>query len=168
MNNQLFLTCPISKANGLIKSTYGPECYILHALGAVFNFNETRYKKAFSQFLNRESIGKISIVHDLQGQFLTNTILGESSLGYPAEDIFKDIYEKHKTQFSELKHHTEKVRKLSILHMKRLANELKTVQVDGNPMITETIEVNGLIIDKQNIEEVDLYLEHDITSEVNL
>jgi len=156
MTNKLFLTCPFSRADDLIKSIYGPKCFILHALAAVFNFDEINYKRAFKAFVDRESIGEITIVHDRRCRFLSNVVSKKTGYGYPAEAKLRGILEQNRDHFPEEMKLKEKVKTLSILHMKQLAIELKTTQIRSYPLISDIVDINGMFIDINQTKKIDV------------
>lgn len=92
---QLFLVCPFSICEHLIRNHFGDQSYFMSAPGGVFRLHELDYREAFEDFLDREMISQLSFVQDISCPIIQRILNRSERFGIGVESEIEALYVEH-------------------------------------------------------------------------
>jgi len=92
---QLFLVCPFTMSEHVIRNHFGNQSYFMSAPGSVFRLHELDYREAFEEFLDREMITQLSFVHDVSCPIIQRILKRNARFGIGVESEIEAIYVEH-------------------------------------------------------------------------
>ncbi len=149
MKNKLFIVCPFSQMELFLQKKYGNEVYFITALASIMQWNHKEDMDAIRDFIIRESVQEIYLVHETGCRFINNVITKRKLYGLPSEDILKNIYLEHYFSDFENKELSVQQFKLAELAIKYQAEEIIKSDVLGIQIIEDTVSLKGLITSKK-------------------
>jgi carbonic anhydrase len=149
MTNKLFLICPTFQLEPFLKEKYGDNSFFLTALGAVFNLNEITYLESVADFLKREAIQEIFIVHDTSCPFLRSVLEKGKGFGTSAERVLIDLLVEHYALVMGKETLTDKKKTLAELNIRRQADEILSNELLVQQIIDADLSIKGLITSKE-------------------
>ncbi|TXK50060.1 hypothetical protein FVR03_05515 [Pontibacter qinzhouensis] len=160
MKNRLFLICPASQTESLIKEQYGQEVFFLTALGAVFNFQEINYVETLEDFLKREAIDEVIIVSDSSCPFIKSVLEQEKGFDTKAEQVLRDLLVDNYATVMAGDSLADKKKNMAKLNIQRQADDILSNELLLSPITQSQIRIKGLVTTKEKgqLEEVKLTL----------
>jgi carbonic anhydrase len=149
MKNKLFIVCPFSQMELFLQKKYGNEIYFITALASIMQWNQKEDMDAIRDFIIRESVQEIYLVHDTGCRFINNIITKHKLYGLPSEEIIQNIYVEHYLSDFENKELSVQQFKLAELSIKYQAEEITKSDVLGIQIIEDAILLKGLITSKK-------------------
>ncbi|MGY5848572.1 carbonic anhydrase [Salegentibacter sp. HM20] len=147
----LYLVCPECHIEQTIRKEFGSDVYFLTALGSVFDISEFEYAEDVNQLINNATISEIVIVNDIHCTFIKNTVYEHENHGTDAEKKLIELKINNKDKFESLKA-PQQQKFLAKLNIYRQAYELMDVAFIGNKIEEGTIQLSGLIFNRENSE----------------
>lgn len=160
MKNKLFLICPASQTEALIKEQYGQEVFFLTALGAVFSFQDINYVEALECFLKREAIEEIFIVNDTSCPFIKSILEQEKGFGTKAEQVMLDLFIDNYSIIMAGTSLADKKKNLAKMNIQQQTLEILSNELLLSSITQTQIKLKGLVSTKEKgrLEEVKLTL----------
>lgn len=93
--SQLFLVCPFTMSEHVIRNHFGDQCYFMSAPGGVFRLHELDYREAFEEFLDREMITELAFVHDVSCPIIQRILTRKARFGIGVEAEIEELYIEH-------------------------------------------------------------------------
>jgi carbonic anhydrase len=149
MKNKLFIVCPFSQMELFLQKKYGNEIYFITALASIMQWNQKEDMDAIRDFIIRESVQEIYLVHDTGCRFINNIITKHKLYGLLSEEIIQNIYVEHYLSDFENKELSVQQFKLAELSIKYQAEEITKSDVLGIQIIEDAILLKGLITSKK-------------------
>lgn len=115
--NELFLICPFSHSEGIIREYINPSAYFLTSSASVFRFNNDDYVNSIIDAVTVNEIEKIYVTARTDCQFALRIILEKSASDFYAERALLDIYQANKAEIDNFKVNEEQVARLLDLHL---------------------------------------------------
>jgi carbonic anhydrase len=112
-------------------------------------WNQKEDMDAIRDFIIRESVQEIYLVHDTGCRFINNIITKHKLYGLPSEEIIQNIYVEHYLSDFENKELSVQQFKLAELSIKYQAEEITKSDVLGIQIIEDAILLKGLITSKK-------------------
>lgn len=148
MDNKLFITCPFSCMESVLRNKYGNDVFFLTCSGAILHYEEYEYLEAIKDFFLRRNINTIYFVNDTSCRFINGIIKKSKLAGLPAETIMEDIYlDNYQLNFKGQPLFNQQI-KLAELNIKMQATEMFNSTIIGNPISLYNIEIKGLVTSK--------------------
>lgn len=148
MPTKLFLVCPFSFMENYIHRKFGNNIFFITSITAEANFRKIDYLETIIDFIRREKIDEIIIVNDTSCRFLNCVIKNENTLGSNAEKNLQDLFIDNYSSIIQYATILERVKKLAELNIMHQANEILENELFKQQIITNGIEVKGLITTK--------------------
>lgn len=142
---RLFLICPTSQSELFVRERYGSNSFFLTALGSVFDFGQIHYLEAVVDFIERESIRHIYIVHDTSCPFLDSILVKKKEYETHAEAVLLDLLIEHYFYVMEGDTLTEKKNALATLNVERQGREIWDNEFLRSAMSEYNINLRGII-----------------------
>lgn len=139
------MLCPASQLESFIKEHCGGEVFFLTALGVVFDFRQLAYVEALVDFIERESIDEICVVHDVACPFIKSVLAKEKGYGTYAEGVLLDLLIDH---FSDIMQNTitgEQKVKLARCNVERQVSEVFANELLRQVVREYNISLKGLL-----------------------
>lgn len=137
MKNKLFLICPASQTEALIKEQYGQEVFFLTALGAAFNFQEINYLEALENFLKREAIEEIFIVNDTSCPLIKSVLEQEKGFDTKAEQVLLNLLIDSYSTIMAGDSLTDKKKNLAKLNIQRQSIDILSKNCSCRPLLNQ-------------------------------
>jgi len=160
MKNNLFLICPTSQSESMMRREFGEGSYFLTALGTAFKFHEIKHIEAVADIIRNENIREIHVVQDSCCHFIDRVLEREKSHGTYAEAVLVDLLIDNYAYVMQPASSMEKRKRLAKLNVKRQAESLLSSQLLQQFLYSYDLEVRGMITNRveKTMEEVNLNL----------
>lgn len=149
--NKLYLICPECHIEQAIREEFGNDIYFLTALGSIFEISEFEYAEDVNQLINSSTISEIVIVNDIHCTFITNIVYNRQNHGTDADKVLFDLKINNKENFEVLDVFNQQ-KYLANLNIYRQAYELMDVAFIGSKIEEGTIQLSGLIFNRETLE----------------
>jgi hypothetical protein len=158
-NRKLYVVCPFSFTESLLREKYGDEDYFLSCNGAVLSYSDSAYLQAIGDLLIREEIRTICFVQDTSCRFLNGAIRKSVQFGLNAESLMGEIFAEQCEPRIEGMPLWDKQRMLADLVIKSQVQALLQSEELGGLALSRRIEVMGMITSRERkvFEEVPMY-----------
>jgi hypothetical protein len=150
-NNKLFIVCPFSFTEAVIREKYGEELYFLSCSGAVLSYSDPEYLKAIGDFIVRKEIKTISFVHDTSCRFINGAIRKAEKFGLHAESVIEEVYTAQYEELFQGLPLLDRQYKLAEHLINRQVQDLLNSEYLGGLILDSGIEVKGLITSRQRV-----------------
>jgi hypothetical protein len=115
--NELFLVCPFSHSEGIIREYINPSAYFLTSSASVFRFNNEDYVDSIIDAATFNGIEKIYVTASTECQFAQRAIQEKNATDFYAERALLEVYQSNKAEIDNLKSNQEQVARLLDLHL---------------------------------------------------
>jgi hypothetical protein len=115
--NELFLICPFSHSEGIIREYINPSAYFLTSSASVFRLNNDDYVDSIIDAVTVNGIEKIYVTASTDCQFAQRVIRAQSASDFYAERALFEVYRANKKEIDHLKTNEEQVVRLLDLHL---------------------------------------------------
>lgn len=115
--NELFLVCPFSHSEGIIRQYINPLAYFLTSSAGVFRFNNDDYADSIIDAVTVNAIEKIYVTASTDCEFAQRIICEKTATDFYAERALLDVYQSNKAEIDNLKSNEEQVARLLDLHL---------------------------------------------------
>lgn len=122
--NKLFLICPTSHVEILIKEHFDGEMHFLSCLGTVLHPKDENFCWQLKDYIETYHIKEICLIQDLSSPFLKN-VLQKRAVQTFVEDHLASTLQQHKKQFSSLSRLTCKKQCLATINLRQQSKILK-------------------------------------------
>jgi hypothetical protein len=158
-SNRLFVVCPFSFTESVLREKYGEDLYFLSCSGAVLSYSDPVYLKAVGEFLISKEIKSINFVHDTSCRFINGAIRKAAKFGLHAESLIEEVYQAHFEEVFKGLPLSDRQYKLAEHLINRQVRDLLNAEYLGGLLLDAGIEVKGLITSRQRVffEDVQLY-----------
>ena len=162
MPNQLFIICPFSCIESVLKKKFGESIFFLTSPMASIETSDARFLNALKCILETEKITEIKIVNSTTCRFINSVINGTQKADFKALEILQDLYNKnHSSDFAGLSQQ-QQAYKLAELNISFHTLEILQSNILGSFILMNDIQIEGLIISENNTHFNHLQLTHKV------
>ncbi|MCP9768084.1 hypothetical protein EGI22_09175 [Lacihabitans sp. LS3-19] len=149
MDKKLFILCPFSNTEYLLRKIFGENTYFLTSPGAILYFEYYPNMEAISDLIILEKINYIYLVNDTSCRFINGIVKKTKQYGLPVEKILEEIYIEH--YFSEFKDKslTKQQLNLAKLNLQNQGDEILKARFLGSLIHEKNTYLKGLITANQ-------------------
>lgn len=145
--NELFLVCPFSKSEGVVRECINPNAFFLTSSAGVFRFKDLLYIESVVRFVEENAIGKLYVTASTDCRFARRIIREGRATEFYADKELLSIFSAHKTEVTQLNSKEEQVKHLLNLHLdKQKAQLIEMLASNGLK-----IEVSKLLLSPQQL-----------------
>ncbi len=162
MPNQLFIICPFSFLEPVLKKEFGKSIYFLTSPLASVETTDTQFLNALKCIIETEKITEIIIVNSTTCRFINGIINNSKQSHFPSVELLQELfYKNYKTDFNGLTI-KDQAYKLAELNISYYTLEILQSNILGSYILTNNIEIGGLIISENRTMFNHLQLTHKI------
>lgn len=146
MPNQLFIICPFSCLEPVLKKKFGKSIYFLTSPLASVETADIQFLNALKCIIETEKITEIIIVNSTTCRFINGVISNSKQGHFQCVEVLQELFHKNfKTVFDGLTLN-EQAYKLAELSISYYTLEILQSNILGSHILTSNIEIGGLII----------------------
>ncbi len=162
MPNQLFIICPFSSLEPVLRKEFGKSVYFLTSPLASVETADVQFLNALKCIIETEKITEIILVNSTTCRFINGVINNSKHSHFPGLEVLQELFHKnHKTEFNGLSI-KEQAYKLAELNISYYTLEILQSNILGSYILTNNIEIVGLIISENRTIFNHLQLTHKI------
>jgi hypothetical protein len=144
--SSLFIICPFCQIEHFLKTTFGPDIFLMTAPAGVLHLNDEQMS-ALKEFFVRQQIKNIYLVNDIGCNFLTEAIDNASVFGLHCEKELRIL--KQNVNFENLNSLDTKSELLAKNNIARQLNSFRSSELLKNELEFLRIKTHGIITNKK-------------------
>ncbi len=148
MSNILFIICPFSPVENMLKKKYGPDILFISCPGAIIPYNDHAFIEVLKGEVIRNKIKTVYFVNETSSRILNSVLLAKEPFGLEAEQLVQNIYN---TIFSSsLKGRSIQYQQLRLaeLVVQNQQNDFLTNGIFTDLIIDQKITIKTLVISR--------------------
>ncbi len=122
--NELFLVCPFSKSEAMVRECINPNAFFLTSAAGVFRFKDPFYVESVVRFVEENTIGKLYVTASADCRFARGIVRDRRATEFYADQELFAIFSAHRTEITQLKSEEEQINRLLHLHLDKQKAQL--------------------------------------------
>lgn len=115
--NELFLICPFSQSEAVIRENINPAAYFLTSSAGVFRFKDADYIESIVSFIKENNITRIYVTASTDCRFAKRALKVKDATDFYADRELLAVYKANQSEIDAIAGHDAQLRRLLELHL---------------------------------------------------
>jgi len=149
-SRKLFLTCPTSYLERLIRKSFGADAFFLSLLGPVINTSDKQYMEQVADFIRQKGIEEVFIIQDLESPFVQSILKGQKGFQTYAEQHYRSLMKPYNVE--QTSSVSQCIKKTAVLNLQYQADVLTQLLAELAPLTLQELSIRGFTFYRPLIE----------------
>jgi len=147
MKKILFLVCPFSQSEAVIKKTFSESHLYMTGMGGYLDFEDQRFIDALTKIIIKEDIESIHLVQNTDCRFIDEVLSDNKNLEYPIQFVLNRLFIENEYQLKRMDSKYQMIIHLALLMFKEVSSNIQKSNLLNEIIENRKIEIKGMLIE---------------------